>query len=142
MTFRRNGLLIGNPAEIAYTFHKLYRICKGMYSMDIDFALVGSRIREVRNLRGLTSEQLSEIVELSSESLRHIEIGSSKPSLKKLFAIAEALNASLDYLTGRIPTFRESIAADYANGMSLNRQQMDMLGEVVSEMIPIVSRYV
>ena len=110
--------------------------------MDIDFTLVGNRIREVRILRGLTSEQLSEIVDLSSESLRHIEIGSSKPSLKKLFAIAEALNVSLDYLTGRVPTFQETIAADYANGMNLTEKQMDMLGEMVSEIIPIVSKYV
>lgn len=110
--------------------------------MDIDFSLIGSRIREVRTLRGLTSDELSERVDLSSESLRHIEIGSSKPSLKKLFTIAEALDVSLDYLTGRVPTFQEAIATDYANGLNLNQKQLDMLGEVVSEMIPIVSKYV
>ena len=110
--------------------------------MDIDFGLVGRRVREARIARGLTAEMLAERVDLATESLRHIEIGSSKPSLKKLFAIAEALNVSLDYLTGRVPTFQETIAADYANGLNLTEKQMDMLGEVVSEIIPIVSKYV
>ena len=113
-----------------------------MYEMDIDFKLIGSRIREVRNLRGLTSEQLSEMVDLSSESLRHIEIGASNPSLKKLFAIAEALDASLDYLTGRVPTFQDAISADYTNGLNLTDKQKDALADVVGQMVPVVTKHI
>lgn len=109
--------------------------------MDIDFSLIGSRIREVRILRGLTSEQLSEMVDLSSESLRHIEIGSSNPSLKKLFAIAEVLEVSLDYLTGRVPEFKEAITSDYAKDLNLDKKQMDLLNDLVSEMIPIIAKH-
>lgn len=110
--------------------------------MDIDFNIIGSRIRDVRNLRGFTSELLSERVNLSAESLRHIEIGASKPSLKTLFAIAEALEVSLDYLTGRVPSIQESFTTDHANGMILNKRQIQMLSEVITDMIPIVSKYV
>lgn len=110
--------------------------------MDINFSVIGSRIRDVRSLRGYTSEVLSEKVNLSSESLRHIEIGASKPSLKTLFAIAEALDVSLDYLTGRTPTLQESFAADHASGLNLNQKQLNMLSEVITDMIPIVSKYV
>ena len=109
--------------------------------MNIDFGIIGSRIRDVRNLRGYTSDVLSEMVNLSSESLRHIEIGASKPSLKTLFAIAEALDVSLDYLTGRTPSLQESFALDHAKGLSLNERQLQMLSEVVNDMIPIVSKY-
>ena len=109
--------------------------------MDIDFSLIGSRIREVRTLRGLTSEQLSEMVDLSSESLRHIEIGSSNPSLKKLFAIAEALEVSLDYLTGRVPEFKEAITSDHVKDLNLDKKQMDLLNDLVSEMIPIIAKH-
>lgn len=110
--------------------------------MDIDFSIIGNRIRDVRNLRGMTSDELSEKVNLSSESLRHIEIAASKPSLKTLFAIAEALDVSLDYLTGRTPSFQEAFTMDHANGLSLNETQLSMLSEVITDMIPIVSKYV
>lgn len=110
--------------------------------MDINFSIIGSRIRDVRNLRGYTSDVLSERVNLSSESLRHIEIGASKPSLKTLFAIAEALDVSLDYLTGRTPSLQESFAVDHAKELKLSDRQLQMLSEVVNDMIPIVSKYV
>lgn len=91
--------------------------------MDIDFSLIGIRIREVRTLRGLTSEQLSETVDLSSESLCHIEIGASKPSFKKLYAIAVALDVSLDYPTGRVPKFNEAITSDYTKDLNLHKKR-------------------
>ena len=112
-----------------------------MNAMDIDFSLIGIRIREVRTLRGLTSEQLSETVDLSSESLRHIEIGASKPSLKKLYAIAEALDVSLDYLTGRVPDYREAITSDYAKDLNLDEKQTELLNDLVSGMIPIITKH-
>ena len=46
-------------------------------------------------------------MDLSADSLRHIEIGASRPSLTKLYRIALALNVSLDYLTGRSPDHGE-----------------------------------
>ncbi len=112
-----------------------------MYAMEIDFSLIGIRIREVRSLRGLTSEQLSETVHLSSESLRHIEIGASKPSLKKLYAIAEALDVSLDYLTGRIPELRDAIISDYAKDLNLDEKQTELLNDLVSGMISIITKH-
>ena len=100
--------------------------------MHIDFSLIGIRIREVRTLRGLTSEQLSETVDLSSESLRHIEIGASKPSLKKLYAIAEALDVSLDYLTGRAPKFNEAITPEDAKDWNLDEKQMALVDDAIA----------
>lgn len=90
----------------------------------------------------MTSDELSEKVNLSSESLRHIEIGASKPSLKTLFAIAEVLHVSLDHLTGRTPSIQESFTQDLATGLNLNETQLKMLSEVITDMIPIVSKYV
>lgn len=65
--------------------------------MDIDFILTGQRIREARRFRGWTADFLAEKVGLATESLRHIENASSKPSLQTLFKIATELDVSLDY---------------------------------------------
>ena len=46
--------------------------------MDIDFILVGQRIRDARKAHGLTAEVLAERVYLATEALRHIEIGTIK----------------------------------------------------------------
>ena len=69
--------------------------------MDIDFILTGQRIREARKFRGWTADFLAEKVGLATESLRHIENASSKPSLQTLYKIATELDVSLDYITGR-----------------------------------------
>ena len=66
--------------------------------MDIDFTLTGQRIREARQCRGWTADVLAEKVGLATESLRHIENASSKPSLQTLFRIATELDVSLDYI--------------------------------------------
>ena len=109
--------------------------------MDIDIALLGSRIRQVRISKELTSEQLSEIVDLSADSLRHIEIGASRPSLTKLYRIAVALDVSLDYLTGRSPDHSGILIDDQYKDMSLDARQMQLLDKFVSEMVPLIASH-
>ena len=89
--------------------------------MDLDFGLVGRRVREARIARGLTAEMLAERVDLATESLRHIEIGSSKPSLQALYRIASVLGVSMDYLTGRTASISESLMSE--NGLSPKQEE-------------------
>lgn len=110
--------------------------------MSIDYSVVGDRVRTARQMRGYTSDTLSEMVGFASESLRHIENGSSKPSLRKLYCIAEALNVSLDYLTGRVPTFEDTVVADAAIQCQLTDKQMSMLRKIVKDLIPSLTEYV
>lgn len=107
--------------------------------MDIDYTLLGSRIREVRTEKGLTSDQLSEIVDLSADSLRHIEIGASRPSLTKLYCIAVALDVSLDYLTGRSPDRKGILFDPLYKDLKLDERQLRALDRLVSEMVPIIA---
>lgn len=109
--------------------------------MDIDFTLLGSRIREERISKGLTSDQLSEIVDLSADSLRHIEIGASRPSLTKLYRIAVALDVSLDYLTGRSPDHGGILLDGQYKDLNLDPNQMRLLDKFVSEMIPLIASH-
>ena len=109
--------------------------------MDIDFVLTGQRIREARHMRSLTAEVLAEKVGLATESLRHIECASSKPSLQTLYRIACVLNVSLDYITGRAPSLSEAVAAHGKENYGLSPRQEEMLREVIDGMIPIIAKH-
>lgn len=106
--------------------------------MDIDFVLVGQRIRDIRTMRGITTEVLSERVGLASESLRHIECGTNKPSLQALYRIAAVLDVSMDYITGRTPTLSDSLTSKYG----LNAAQKQIAREVLDSIVPIIANHI
>lgn len=105
--------------------------------MDIDFVLTGQRIKAARKLRGLTADNLAEKVGLATESYRHIENASSKPSLSTLFRIATELEVSLDYLTGRTTDLGVS-----STGTTLSSKQNQMVQELMDNIAPIVTKYI
>ena len=110
--------------------------------MDIDFVLIGQRIREVRLLRKMTADTLAEKIGFATESLRHIEGGSSKPSLQSLYKIAVVLNVSMDYLTGLTSSFEDAVIKNCVTGVELSSEQEKMLRDIIKSMIPIITDYV
>lgn len=64
----------------------------------VDYAGLGIRIKELRLKRGLTQENLAEMVGCNVSHISNIENNYTKLSLNVLFAIANALNTSIDYL--------------------------------------------
>lgn len=54
----------------------------------------GARVRELRKRRGLTQEQLSEMLDIGVRSLGKIETGKSFPSCETLEKLFWALNTS------------------------------------------------
>ena len=61
--------------------------------------ILGQNIAKYRHKQGLSQEQLAEKVELSREYVTRVERGQKNISLKKLFAIADALNIEFSVLT-------------------------------------------
>lgn len=57
--------------------------------------LLGSRIKELRKLRGLSQEKLSEKINIDPKHLSRIEVGRGFPSLDTLERIAKVLNVEL-----------------------------------------------
>lgn len=106
--------------------------------MDIDYFEVGHRIWEARKQRGMTADVLSEQVGLATDSLRHIEIAASYPSLQTLYRIAVVLEVSLDYITGRTPTLSDSLVQE----CGLSAEQEKMLREVIASILPIITKRV
>ena len=55
-------------------------------------------LKEIRNKRNITQEQLAELLSVSRQTISKWESGQGYPETEKLLSIAKALNVSLDYL--------------------------------------------
>lgn len=66
---------------------------------------VGKRLRRRRRLLGLTQQQLAEAVGIRFQQVQKYECGANRVSASRLFELAEALDAPVQYfyegLTGR-----------------------------------------
>ncbi len=58
----------------------------------------GIRIRDLREKKHFTREQLAEKAEISSKFLYEIEVGNRGFSADTLYKLAEALNTDMDYI--------------------------------------------
>jgi len=69
----------------------------------MDKKIFTQRLKSQRELLGLTQKQLATTIGVSERGYQHYESASSfkPPSSILLFAIAEALEVSIDYLFGR-----------------------------------------
>lgn len=65
---------------------------------ELDYAKLGSKIKEIRQNNGLTQEALAEMVSCNTSHISNIENNHTKVSLNVLLAIANALDTSIDYL--------------------------------------------
>ena len=69
--------------------------------MKVNYVLLGLRIKENRQLKNLTQEELAELIELTPGYMSLIETGRKKASLETLLSISNALNVTLnELLTG------------------------------------------
>ncbi len=59
---------------------------------------LGNKIRKIRKQRGLTQEELSEKIEISSRNLSKIELGNSFPKPDTIEKIVQNLHISLQTL--------------------------------------------
>lgn len=84
--------------------------------MDLNYKLLGKRIKEARLKNKLTQEDLAEMVGVSSVYISHIEVASSKPSLETLVKICNSLNTTPDYLLfNSLYVSKEYINDEFAN---------------------------
>lgn len=59
------------------------------------------RIRELRETKGLSQEQLAQEVDTSQRQISKYENGKQEPTAHVLFSLADALDTTTDYLLGR-----------------------------------------
>ena len=66
--------------------------------MEVDYNLLGMRIRRIRKEKNYTQSTLAEQVGIETSNISHIERGVSKVSLGTIVKIANVLNVSIDDL--------------------------------------------
>lgn len=78
--------------------------------MEINFALVGKRIKEIRLKKGLSQVKMADVLGCDPCYVSKIESGMKRMSISRIAAIADALNVSIDVLLGRNETAQEKDA--------------------------------
>lgn len=76
---------------------------------EIDYAIIGRKIKESRMQEVMTQEKLAELCSLSIQHISNIENGRTKLALPALLKIANVLNISVDYLLDANLTAHESV---------------------------------
>lgn len=64
--------------------------------MDINYIVIGKKIKNARLDKGLTQEQLSELTAISLSHISNIETAKTKVSLPALISICNVLDISVD----------------------------------------------
>ena len=84
--------------------------------MDINNESIGSKIRNYREAKGLSQEELASIINATERHLRNVEYGQKGLSVSMLIALTNALDITpdvllADYLTGtNVPQNAELLA--------------------------------
>ncbi|MDE6384624.1 MAG: helix-turn-helix transcriptional regulator [Eubacterium sp.] len=64
----------------------------------MDYSSIGIHIREYRNMKGLSQEEMAERAELSNNFISMLERGEKKPSIESLIKITNILEIPSDFL--------------------------------------------
>lgn len=83
----------------------------------------GSRLKAIRNQRGLTQKKLAEEIGKSVQAVSSYERNSQIPPIEVMISIADVLNVSLDYLVDRQPANTYS----FCNIKSIHKEILDLL---------------
>lgn len=83
--------------------------------MDVNYELIGVRIKRYRENKGLSQEELGSIIGISNRHLSKVETGAKNPSLELILNIANALNITAD-----------DLLVDYLNN-STEKQNTELL---------------
>jgi len=66
--------------------------------MEINFMLIGRKIKEFRSAKHISQAELAELIDMSVPYISHIETAAKKASLTVLVKIANALEITVDTL--------------------------------------------
>jgi transcriptional regulator with XRE-family HTH domain len=67
-------------------------------NLDIDYQVIGGRIRKAREDKGITQELLAEWIDVSNAYISKIERGKTAVNLDNLDKICAALNISIEFI--------------------------------------------
>lgn len=77
-------------------YNRFIIIFIGVFNMELNYTLIGIRIKKIRKEQKMTQDKLSELAEISPQHLSQIESAKTKLSLPTLVSICNALNVTAD----------------------------------------------
>lgn len=110
---------------------------------ELDYYAVGQRIKRFRKARGLSQEQLAEMVDISTTHMSHIENANTKMSLEVFVAIAGALEVQTDAMLFDVPRDTVSRALEeVSNAMEgCNARQARVIAETIKALKQSMDAY-
>lgn len=107
-------------------------------------AEVGQRIKDLRTSRGLTQEQLADILKISKSRIGMYEIGQREPNFEMLEALADYFNVDMNFLLGKSDTPNQLVWAsrlgEINQSVDLEKLQADIAKEGQAEKM-IIAQY-
>lgn len=101
-----------------------------------DYSVIGKRIKEARNDKNLTQEELADMLNISVAFLSRVETGKAQVNLKRLTQIAEILKVSPGHLlTGSNTESKEYLKEDFRSVLERCTPQQQKLIYQISELI-------
>ena len=91
-----------------------------------------SRLRSIREKQALNQTELATRAGLQASAVSQFETGTRKPSFDNLRRLADALNVTIDYLTGRVGEDQVSVGHDqlYRNIGNLTAERSRVRGKL------------
>ena len=100
---------------------------------NVDYKDIGIRIRECRNHRGFSQEQLAELSNISVHHLSNIENASTKLSLPTIISLANSVSVTVDcLLVGNVE----------ASKPTLENELVDLFSACSSDELKILKKFV
>lgn len=85
--------------------------------MELNYIIIGKRIKEVRKKRKLSQEALAELIEKSPPYISYIETATKHLSLETLVDIANALHISVDSLLAVNVLYKTEVRDEFSELM-------------------------
>ena len=107
---------------------------KRMVKMNLDYAIIGTRLAKTRKSQRLTQEKLAEKAGISNNYLSHIEKSKSIPSLATLMSLCSALKTTPnELLLGSSKTAESYLFSDInENFGSLNDKDKRLINNLIT----------
>lgn len=90
--------------------------------------VLGERIRELRKKKGLTQQELANMINLTKVSISCYESGTRTPNLETFTDLVDALDTTPDYLLGRDKLLVSESNEDYK--IYVSKEELDILKEL------------
>jgi transcriptional regulator with XRE-family HTH domain len=94
-----------------------YLLCTGDYGINVsaEYAIIGKRIKDLRNKAGLTQFELGQKLGISQNSIGMYEQNKRLPDVNAIIKLTQFFNVSTDYLLGAESTFQMSMGESLKN---------------------------